>query len=397
MNRFLSTHNIISMLLLVQHVGVGLSFGYVACTRNCGAVPHSRRVVRLMAEPTSSSHQDRVTPINREEEGESDRLSKRKRLKRIVRRFRSLPSSVKAKSIRRLKSIKKSQGILEGTPDNDDVVQKEERKDEVALKKSSTHDEAVQIETKENSEDEAALEGASANDGAVQIEEKKKEGEDGVALEVATDNDAVQIEEEKGNTEDEVALEGISNDDDDGTAQTEEITTDSSRQSRAAVNVDLSGTWRPIVTPEFKKAYDSHLVNCGQPYMFRKIAVNGIVYQKEIIRQLNGGVDLEITASNPAGNWERTLVASDLLQPLNATITDPDGDKVKIEAWWEENGTRHKSILREKPAVQGGVFETVRYLETDNVLVCESKFISSSSSSTKFKDSHVVWSFERLN
>lgn len=168
-----------------------------------------------------------------------------------------------------------------------------------------------------------------------------------------------------------------------------------SRQSKAADTVDLSGSWKPIVTEEFKKEYDSYLANCSQSFVFRKVVVNGIGYQKEIIRQLNNGVDLEIIATNPAGNWNRTLVTSDESQPLNVTITDPDGDRVQVEAWWEENGTRHKSLLRGKPRVQGGVFETVRYLESDNLLVCESSFHPAPSSSMKFEYGYVLWKFQR--
>ena len=162
------------------------------------------------------------------------------------------------------------------------------------------------------------------------------------------------------------------------------------------IQVDLSGTWRPVVTPEFKTEYDSYLANCSQSFLFRKVVVNGIGYQKEVIRQLNDGIDLEIIATNPAGNWNRTLRASDGILPLNVTITDPDGDRVQIEAWWEMGGTRHKSILRGKPNVDGGVFETVRYLKTDAVLVCESKFHPSPSSSVEeFKYGYVVWTFQR--
>lgn len=318
MSRYLNAPNVISILLLIQHVG--LSFGYVACIRNHGAVYcHSRRIVRLMAEPQpqpSSPHHDHDTPItDTKEEVKPTRLSKRKRLKDIARRFRRLPSSLRA---------------FDGTSNHDD--------------------ETVQIEETNN-----------------QIESRKE-----------------KEKTKEQPTPKEEMMDASSN---------EPILV--SRQSRAADNVDLSGTWRPIVTSEFKKEYDSYLVNCGQPYMFRKVCVNGIGYQKEIIRQLNDGVDLEITASNPAGDWKRTLVASDESKPFNVTITDPDRDKVQVEAWWEENGTRHKSILREKPVVQGGVFETVRFLESENVLVCESKFHPSPSSVTKFKYGHVCWKFQR--
>jgi len=79
------------------------------------------------------------------------------------------------------------------------------------------------------------------------------------------------------------------------TKSADDISVSSSRSSKAADNVNLSGTWRPIVTPEFKEEYDEYLKNCSQSYMFRKIAVNGISLQKEIFRQLNDGIDLEIS------------------------------------------------------------------------------------------------------
>jgi len=168
----------------------------------------------------------------------------------------------------------------------------------------------------------------------------------------------------------------------------------SSRQRKAAESVDLSGTWKPILTDAFKKEYDEYLANCSQSFMFRKIVANGIGYQKEIIRQLDGGVNLEIIATNPAGNWNRTLVTSEDTNPLNVTITDPDGDKVHVEAYWKD-GIKHTSLLRGKPRVEGGVFETVRYLESEDVLVCDSVFIPPESS-TKFKYGQVQWRFRRV-
>ena len=85
-----------------------------------------------------------------------------------------------------------------------------------------------------------------------------------------------------------------------------------SRQSKAADDVDLFGSWKPIATEESKDKYDS--------LMFPKVVVNVIGYQIEIICQLNNGVELEMIAINPAGCWNCTLIASDELQPLNATI-----------------------------------------------------------------------------
>ena len=174
----------------------------------------------------------------------------------------------------------------------------------------------------------------------------------------------------------------------------------STRQATASPNTDLSGTWAPIVTPSFKSEYDDYLKNCSQSFMFRKVIVNGIEYQRETIRQLDNGQSLEIIAQNPAGNWNRTLIASDSSNPLNTTIVDPDKDTVNVEAWWEDDGTKHKSLLRGKPRVKGGVFETVRYLdgEDEDVLVCESKFLPSEfeSSSSSFKYGSVLWKFRRV-
>lgn len=174
----------------------------------------------------------------------------------------------------------------------------------------------------------------------------------------------------------------------------------STRQAMASPITDLSGTWSPIVTPSFKSQYDDYLKNCSQSFVFRKVVVNGIEYQRETIRQLDQGQSLEIIAQNPAGNWNRTLVASDINNPLNTTIVDPDKDTVNVEAWWEDNGTKHKSVLRGKPRVNGGVFETVRYLdkEDENVLVCESTFLPNESegSSSSFKHGHIIWRFRRV-
>lgn len=152
---------------------------------------------------------------------------------------------------------------------------------------------------------------------------------------------------------------------------------------------DLSGTWKPKVTNQFKSEYDEYLLNCSQPFMFRKVIVNGIAFQKEIIQQ--HGNDLQITATNPAGNWDRTLVYNETL-----SIKDPDGDLVTVESAWEDEGKVHRSWLRNKPRVHGGVFDTRRYLDSDvDELVCESQFIPATGSEDRFKFGHVIWRFER--
>ncbi|KAL9188303.1 hypothetical protein ACHAXT_006681 [Thalassiosira profunda] len=167
------------------------------------------------------------------------------------------------------------------------------------------------------------------------------------------------------------------------------------RTITAAGDVDLSGTWKPIVSSQFQSEYDAYLVKCGQSFLFRKAVVNGIQFQKEKIRQLNGGESLEIVATNPIGDWNRTLVASLASKPVYSEIVDPDKDLVKVESFWAENGTRHKSILRGKPNVNGGVFETVRYLESVDVLVCDSSFLPSPED-TKREYGNVIWRFSRV-
>jgi hypothetical protein len=173
----------------------------------------------------------------------------------------------------------------------------------------------------------------------------------------------------------------------------------SSRQATAADHVDLSGSWRPIVTADFKSEYDEYLNNCSQSFMFRKIVVNAIGTQSERIRMLENGKELEIIATNPAGNWKRTLVASEMNSPCNITIQDPDGDSmVQVEAWWEDGGgTKHKSWLRGKPRVQGGAFETTRYLESKDALICESAFHPSLNADTSmnFQPGFVIWRYKR--
>ena len=224
------------------------------------------------------------------------------------------------------------------------------------------------------------------------MEHQEDEVDEGATTSTITD-DVAPIEEvvDESIDDDSVSL---------STATSNNTTTLISSTRQATASVDLSGTWSPIVTSSFKSQYDDYLKNCSQSFVFRKVIVNGIEYQRETIRQLNNGQHLEIIAQNPAGNWNRTLFASDSNNPINTTIVDPDKDTVNVEAWWEDNGLRHKSVLRGKPRVNGGVFETVRYLdkEEEGVLVCESKFLPSEfeGSSSSFKYGRVLWRFRRV-
>lgn len=188
------------------------------------------------------------------------------------------------------------------------------------------------------------------------------------------------------------------------TIPTRQPTPDGFRWATADQNVDLSGTWKPIMTQQFKNEYDLFLANCNVSYLLRKVMVNGVALQKERIEQRSQGRELELYAMNPAGAWNRTLLASgsevgfESFDPVHVKMVDPDGDEVEVEAWWEDDGTVHKSWLRGKEGFQGGVVESSRYLEDDNTLVCESTFHPGSDvkRNGKFQQATLVWKFERI-
>ena len=323
------SHVIVSIWMLLMVRNGSFCVGYV-CLRHPGSFRRCQRQIRVAESPSTSLFSTTETFSVDEQK----RLSKRVRLKNTLRRFRMhfAPSSS------RDAPEDATQSYIDALP-----LEKAEKRDIY------------------NSSDESA--------GSLRQEPPSSVG---VKLEETPTLVVAEVKE---------PTSALSSDDD--------LTM---RQTKAAANNDLSGTWKPIVTDAFKRDYDAYLVGCGENVLRRKIIVNGIGFQREAIRQLNDGVELEIVATNPAGNWNRTLVTSG-----NATIVDPDGDEVQVESWWEGKGTRHRSILRGKPRVQGGVFDTVRYLESDDVLVCEADFVPVHASSNKFARGHVVWKFQRVS
>jgi hypothetical protein len=185
----------------------------------------------------------------------------------------------------------------------------------------------------------------------------------------------------------------------------------------AASGVDLSGTWKPIVTAQFKDQYSHYLQCCGEPVLKRKFYTTILPLTGERLRQYNdhGASQLELTGTSPVGEWKRTLFASAPVSsndaPILTSIRDPDGDVVTVEAWWTDGGTVHESWMRGKPRVLGGSFQSRRYLErTDDesgigdVLVCESRFHPADSSqeeptqtvTSPFKPGFVKWRFQRV-
>lgn len=174
------------------------------------------------------------------------------------------------------------------------------------------------------------------------------------------------------------------------------------RWAIAAPTTDLSGSWKPVVTSSFKQQYDTYLECCGEGLVFRKALVSTIGLAKEIYEQRDQGRELIITGSTPIGSWQRILVSSGAdadtvdFEPLYSTFKDPDGETVQVEAWWENDGTVHKSWLRNKPRVLGGAFESTRYFlpDDEDVLVCESVF-HPPPNNTKFQKGSVEWRFRR--
>lgn len=178
------------------------------------------------------------------------------------------------------------------------------------------------------------------------------------------------------------------------------------RWAVAANTTDLSGTWKPIITPTFRQEYDNYLIHCGEGILFRRAMMGAIGFSREVIEQLDGGRELAITGTTPIGSWKRILIASghspnedsreSLFEPVFSSFQDPDGDRVTVESWWEDEGHKHKSWLRGKPRVLGGVFETTRYLENgSNSLICESIFHPPPGHDDRFEEARVEWKFER--
>jgi hypothetical protein len=186
----------------------------------------------------------------------------------------------------------------------------------------------------------------------------------------------------------------------------------SQRWALAAPTTDLSGTWKPIISTAFKAEYDKYLLSCGEGIWFRKTLLSVLNMAKEVIVQRLNGRELSITGVTPIGGWERTLVASGeepcdvtnnasddtkdkhTFEPIYTSFRDPDGDTVQVEAWWESHGSVHKSWLRHKPRFHGGEVESTRYLESDNVLVCESIF-HPPLNEPRFQYAKIVWKFQR--
>ena len=173
------------------------------------------------------------------------------------------------------------------------------------------------------------------------------------------------------------------------------------RWAIAAPGVDLTAIWKIIVDNDFKESYDKYLKGLGQPSLVRSVAVSIVEMTTEEIIQEKEGRELCIKGKNLRGLWERTLVASgsdhekhhDGTAHLQVPIVTADKEKVVAEAWWENDGKTHFSILKGVKKYGGGDFQSKRYLESDgNVLVCESMFIPNGSGK---EIPSITWKFKR--
>ena len=173
------------------------------------------------------------------------------------------------------------------------------------------------------------------------------------------------------------------------------------RWAQSAPDVDLSGSWTLIADDEFKKEYDTYLTDLGFNRITRGVACSLIARTTEITKQSNNGRELYLEGINPKGAWKRTLASSGFpdfdtrsnsgdYTHMKTSIKTADAEEVDAEAWWETRGTKHRSILR---GGKKGDYESLRYLESSDVLVCESIFHPRDSSKKK---AEVKWRFQRV-
>lgn len=170
------------------------------------------------------------------------------------------------------------------------------------------------------------------------------------------------------------------------------------RWAIAAKKVDLTGRWQIINSDEFREEYDLYLQSLGQPAIVRAIATTIVGFTREETIQDDSGRKFTIKGINPRGVWERTLLSSgtevgqSMYEAVNATVVTADDEKVQAEAWWEDVGHVHKSWMHGIEKYGGGSFESARYLESRNVLVCKSYFHPNDKSR---KTSTMTWRFQR--
>lgn len=181
---------------------------------------------------------------------------------------------------------------------------------------------------------------------------------------------------------------------------TNRLPSGSSRWAIAHPETNLTGTWRPIITAQFKIELDVFLSSVGQSYFVRKVAINALSLHREVIVQTHQGRELEILSTNPMGSWLRTIIASgsDLVNfkynAFNSTIREPGGGTVEIQAWWEGQGKIHRSLLIGSARAAPGIFDSSRFIDDEGVLNCITIYRPIS----RHEEQHIpniVWRFSR--
>jgi hypothetical protein len=179
----------------------------------------------------------------------------------------------------------------------------------------------------------------------------------------------------------------------------EAVAVASDRWAVSASTVDLSGGWECVVTNDFKKQFDKYLSMLGQPGLVRSVALSVIAMTTEEIVQSDNGRSLMVRGRNARGIWERTLVASGATEtekdftPIHAPMKSADNEHVHSESWWENDGSKHRSWIRGVNKYGGGAFESVRYIDENDQLICESTFHPTDSKKEKAK---ITWTFKRM-
>jgi len=179
----------------------------------------------------------------------------------------------------------------------------------------------------------------------------------------------------------------------------EAVAVGSDRWAVSAPSVDLSGNWECVVTNEFKKQYDRYLSMLGQPGLVRSAALSIVTMTTEETVQSENGRSLMVRGRNARGIWERTLVASGATEtekdftPILAPMKSADNEHVHAESWWENDGTKHRSWIKGVTKYGGGAFESVRYIDENDQLICESTFHPTD---PKKEKANITWTFKRM-
>lgn len=130
--------------------------------------------------------------------------------------------------------------------------------------------------------------------------------------------------------------------------------------------------------------------------MIRSVALSIAQLTTEEMVQSDDGRSLLIRGENARGIWERTLQTTHNGAEAESSFAHPlytiDKELVQAESWWEDNGRIHHSWMRGATKYGGGDFESKRYIDEDDVYVCETTFHPTKPNAKKAK---LTWRYER--